>query len=54
MNPILIIGIFVAGFLLWLLCAWLYQPIGRLCSRLISDAKNAINDNETNKEEEKK
>ena len=54
MNPILIVGMFVVGALLWLLCAWLYQPLGRLFSRLINDAKTAINDNEKDTDKEKK
>lgn len=42
MNPILILGICVAGFLLWLVCSFLYIPIGRLFTRLAKDAKDAI------------
>ena len=52
MNPALIILIFVAGTLLWFICAFLFKPIGSLFKRLFDDAKRAINDNEENKKGE--
>ena len=48
MNPILILGTMVAAFLLWLLCSFLYRPIGRLFARLINDAKEAMEDKKEN------
>ncbi len=48
MHPLLVILILIAAFLLWLLCAFLYKPIGRLFNRLVKDAEEAIN--EENKE----
>lgn len=50
MNPILIFGIIIAGGLLWLLCSFLYRPIGKLCSRLVNDAKEAIEEKENENE----
>ena len=52
MNPILILGIIAAAFLLWLLCSFLYRPIGKLFTRLISDAKEAIEETDNEKENE--
>lgn len=51
MNPVLIILILIAGFLLWLICSFLYKPIGRFFRRFWEDAKEAINYKETNKNE---
>lgn len=53
MNPILIILILIGGGLLWLLCSFLYQPIGKLFKRLWDDAKDSMF-NEEEKENEKK
>ena len=47
MNPILIILIFLGGALLWLLCAFLYRPIGKIAKRLFEDAKESMKDDET-------
>ena len=43
LNPILILGAFAAAGLLWLLCSFLYRPLGRLGLRLFNDAKEEIN-----------
>lgn len=48
MNPILIIGAFIAIALIWLLCAFSFKYIGRFFSRLFSDAKNAILEEDIN------
>ena len=57
MNPVFFIGLFGAGFLLWLLLAFLYKPIGRVGKRLVDDAKQAMteekNQNENNINENK-
>jgi hypothetical protein len=52
MNPVLILGAFAAGALLWLLCSFLYRPLGKLGSRLVDDAKEAMFGEKT-KEEDK-
>lgn len=51
MNPILIILILLGGALLWLLCSFLYRPIGKFFSRLITDAQEAMSDENKNNEE---
>jgi hypothetical protein len=38
--------------LIWLLCSFLYRPIGKLFSRLVNDAKQEMF--ETNKKEKEK
>jgi hypothetical protein len=57
MNPVFFIGLFGAGFLLWLLLSFLYKPIGWVGKRLVDDAKKAMteddNQNENNKNENK-
>ena len=55
MNPFLIFGAFVAAGLIWLLCSFLYRPLGKLGLRLFNDAKEEINkedkkNNKTNEE----
>ena len=42
MNPVLVFLIIVAAAILWLICSFLYRPIGRLFNRLFSDAKEAM------------
>lgn len=51
MNPILIILILIGGGLLWLLCSFLYRPIGKLSKTLWDDAKNSMFDEEEKEEE---
>lgn len=46
MNPVLIILIFIGGVLVWLLCSFLYQPIGGLFKKLWDDAKDSMFDEE--------
>ena len=55
MNPVLVLGAFAAGALLWLLCSFLYRPLGKLGSRLVNDAKDAMfgDQTEETKDEEK-
>ena len=53
MNPILVILIFLIGFLLWLLLAFMYRPVGKIFKRLNDDAKRAmLEDEETNEKGE--
>ena len=42
MNPVLLFLIVLGLFLFWLLCSFLYRPIGKLFSRLFKDAKEAM------------
>lgn len=42
MNPVLLFLVFLVVCIVWLLCSFLYRPIGRLFSRLINDAKKAM------------
>lgn len=46
MNPILIILILLGGALLWLLCSFLYRPLGTIARKLFEDAKESIKDKE--------
>ena len=54
MNPILLLGIFAAGFLLWLVCSFLYRPIGSLFVRLFKDAEDAITKTDKKKKRKNK
>ena len=47
MHPVLLILIFAAGFLLWLLCAFMYRPTGEIFKRLFDNAKEEITKEET-------
>lgn len=42
MNPILIIFILIGGCILWLLCSFLFKPIGRVLKKLLDDAKETM------------
>jgi hypothetical protein len=42
MHPVLLFLIILGLLLLWLLCSFLYRPIGKLFSRLVNDAKEAM------------
>lgn len=50
MNPILVILILLGGFLLWLLLAFAYIPIGKIFKRLADDAKRAMSEDDTKEE----
>ena len=54
MNPILVFLVILGAAFLWLLCAFLYRPIGRWWARLFDDAKREMfeTDNETQNEQE--
>lgn len=43
MNPAFIILVIIFAILIWLLCAFLYVPIGRLFNKLFKDSHNAMN-----------
>lgn len=51
MNPVLIILILLGGALLWLLCSFLYRPIGKFFKKLIDDATEAMSEENKNNEE---
>lgn len=44
MNPAFILLVLLGAFLLWLLCSFLYVPIGRTVNRLLKDSHRAMND----------
>lgn len=53
MNPFLILLILIVAVVLWFLLAFLYQPIGKLVSRIINDSLQEINQkDERNKEDD--
>lgn len=51
MNPILVFLITVAAILLWVICSFLYKPIGRLFNRLFKDAMFEEKQNENKGED---
>lgn len=53
MNPVLIALIFIGGGLIWLLCSFLYRPIGKLFGKLWGDAKSSMFDEEEREDEKK-
>ncbi len=50
MNPVFIILVLLGGTMLWLLCSFLFKPIGKVFQRLIYDAKEAMTEEEQNNE----
>ena len=50
MNPILIFLIFLATFLIWVLGAFLFRPIGSVVKKLMDDVKDSISEDETKEE----
>lgn len=53
MNPILVFLIFLAGFLLWLMLAFLYTKVGKLFGKLWGDAIDTMKEEDETKKEEK-
>lgn len=53
MNPVLIILILLGGALLWLLCSFLYRPLGKIAENLFKEAKEAMEEDSKNSKEEK-
>lgn len=53
-NPILIILILLAGVLLWILCSFLYIPIGRIIHRIARNAIDEMNKNDNENEQKEK
>lgn len=54
MNPVLVILVFGAGVLLWLLLSFLYKPIGGIGKRLVDDAKSAMTEEDKKKKNNKR
>lgn len=52
MNPVFFIGLFAGGALIWLLCSFLYKPIGSIGQKLVNDAKQAMTEENNEKENE--
>lgn len=44
--PVFWFLVILFAFLLWLLCSFLYKPLGRFVKRLIDDAKKEMEDDE--------
>lgn len=42
MNPFLVFLIIIAAVLMWIVCSFLYKPIGRFFNRLFDDVKEAV------------
>lgn len=40
--PVFMILVLIGAFLLWLLCAFAYIPLGKIAKRLWNDAKEAM------------
>ena len=49
--PVFYILIFLAAALLWFLLSFMFKPLGKLGHRLWKDAKDAIDEEDKNKEE---
>jgi F0F1-type ATP synthase membrane subunit b/b' len=50
MNPFLVFLIIIVAVLIWVICSFLYKPIGRFFGRLFNDVKEAVSE-ETSLEE---
>lgn len=48
MNPVFVGLVLLGGAFLWLLCSFLYKPIGKFFGRLIDDANDAMFEEEKN------
>jgi hypothetical protein len=46
MNPVLLLLVFIAGFLTWLVGSSLYKPIGWFFGTLMNNAKRRMFDDE--------
>ena len=51
MNPILIALVFLLGFVVWLLLAFAYKPIGKIIKKLTDNAQRAMLEEDTTKDE---
>jgi hypothetical protein len=52
--PAFIFLIFLGAVLIWLLLSFAFVPLGKIAKRLWKDAKDAMNDYENEKTEERK
>ena len=48
--PAFILLIIIAAIILWFLCSFLYQPIGRFIGMIINNVREAIKDKEYKEE----
>lgn len=53
MNPVFIFLVLLDAFILWFLLSGLYRFVGGITTHVFEKAKNAINEESENKEEEK-
>ena len=53
MNPIFVFLVVLGAALLWLVCSFIYRPIGRFFYRLWHDAKEVIDFEEETQNENK-
>ena len=49
--PVFYLLVLVAAFVVWLLASFLYKPIGRFWKRIVSDAVEAMNEDDNHVEE---
>ena len=54
MNPILLVLILLALFMIWVLGAFLFRPIGSITQKLIDDVKDSISEESEKENEETK
>ena len=54
MNPLLVILILLGGALIWLLCSFMFRPIGKVFKKLLDDVNEAMSDEDEEKEGVKK
>ena len=47
MNPFLVFLIIITVVLLWVICSFLFKPIGKFFNRLFSDVKEAVSEETT-------
>lgn len=52
--PVFYLLVLIGAFVVWLLASFLYKPIGRFWKRIVSDAVEAMNEDDTLVEEKEK
>lgn len=51
MNPVFIVLVLLATVILWFFLAFAFKPIGKLCSKIVEDAFDQMNDKNEEKEQ---